>query len=142
MKWRNNKDFQTLAQNRRNINSLGKFQIKYTIQNLIIFISLNLFFRSNTPTSKTMNLEKKMRKFSQLIEQPIRIPNLTNLYNKIFSVFSCWKKNEFVYLFLGHVNKNVPKAESFYSIKYGSSNITSIIPSNNLFSFMSFQMVF
>ena len=120
MKWRNNKDFQTLAQNRRNINSLGKFQIKYTIQNLIIFISLNLFFRSNTPTSKTMNLEKKMRKFSQLIEQPIRIPNLTNLYNKIFSVFSCWKKNEFVYLFLGHVNKNVPKAESFYSIKYGS----------------------
>ena len=33
-------------------------------------------------------------------------------------------------------------AESSYSVKYGSSNITSIIPSNNLFCFMSFQMVF
>ena len=28
MKWRKNKDFQTLAQNRRNIDSLGKLQIK------------------------------------------------------------------------------------------------------------------
>ena len=34
------------------------------------------------------------------------------------------------------------KAESFYSVKYGLSNITSIIPSNNLFCFMSFQIFF
>ena len=33
-----------------------------------------------------------------------------------------------------------PIAESSYSVKYGSSNITSIVPSNNLFCFMSFQI--
>ena len=33
-------------------------------------------------------------------------------------------------------------AESFYSVKYGSSNITSFIPSNHLLCFMSFQMQF
>ena len=33
-------------------------------------------------------------------------------------------------------------AESFYSVKYGSLNITLIVPSNNLFCFMSFQMGF
>ena len=30
-------------------------------------------------------------------------------------------------------------AEPFYFVKYGSSNISSIIPSNNLFCFMSFN---
>ena len=33
-------------------------------------------------------------------------------------------------------------AKSFYSIKYGSSNITSIVSSNNSLCFMSFQMGF
>ena len=33
-------------------------------------------------------------------------------------------------------------AESFYFVKYGSSNIMSIIPSNNLFCVMSFQIYF
>ena len=32
------------------------------------------------------------------------------------------------------------KAKSFYYVKYGSSNISSIILSNNLFCFMSFQI--
>ena len=40
MKWRNNKDFQTLAQNRRNINSLGKLQ-DYTTTT---YIKLVLYF--------------------------------------------------------------------------------------------------
>ena len=35
---------------------------------------------------------------------------------------------------------SVAIVESFYSVKYGSSNITSVILSNNLFGFMSFQM--
>ena len=33
-------------------------------------------------------------------------------------------------------------AKFFYLVKYGSSNITSFIPSNDLFCFMSFQIFF
>ena len=40
------------------------------------------------------------------------------------------------------VSKEVTKAESFYSVKYGSSNITSIVSSNNLFSLWVSRWVF
>ena len=85
MKWRNNKDFQTLAQNRRNIDSLGKLQ-DWTKHKWILLILSNLLIRSNT-NSQTTILKFFLR--------PIRIPNLTNCW-----VFSCWNKKGFVYFFL------------------------------------------
>ena len=53
MKWRNNKDFQTLAQNRRNIDSLGKLQ-DWTKHKWILLILSNLLIRSNTNSQTTI----------------------------------------------------------------------------------------
>ena len=40
------------------------------------------------------------------------------------------------------VREAKPLAKSFYFVKYGSSNIMSFIPSNNLFCFMTYRYFF
>ena len=66
------------------------------------------------------------------------------IYNIILSLLLIWNRC-FSWTLTAQpaqIWKFVSIAESFYSVRYGSSNIMSFIPLNNLFCFMSFKMFF
>ena len=66
------------------------------------------------------------------------------IYKIIFSLLLIWNRC-FSWTLTAQpaqIWKFVSIAESFYSVRYGSSNIMSFIPLNNLFCFMSFKMFF